>query len=536
MNDPMSAATDEPNITFLDDTEAYPGALSYAPGDTATLHVSSRSTTYHVLVERWGGRRTPVWSATDLPGTYYPAPDDAYSHGCRWPASLQIPIEESWESGFYLVTLTAVGAPAGRDVTHTGFVVRAGQPARRSNALLVLATNTWNAYNTWGGKSLYTGAKQVAFQRPWSRGMLWRLSTERDDRKARPTRWGEDPDVDGNAFQRYRLANRYAASIGSSGWYQYERRFVEWAENEGYRFDYAVSSDLDPSAAGVAAAADPAVADGYDLILGVGHDEYWSSGQRDAVESHVAQGGRYVSLSGNTMFWQVRIEPTGTSDSNTTMVCHKYSAHETDPVVADGRPAEMTGMFADPLVDRPEASFLGGGSAWGLYNRFGKAVRRGSGAFTVYRHDHWLLAGTDLGYGDLLGARDGAVGYETLGCRIQFDDYQLPIRAGGDGTPNDMEIIAFSPASNCGVGEYPASISALSDQGDLEFIAKRIHGGISPESLAKARYGNAIVAVVRPFGAGGGEVITIGTTDWVFGLPDDPTVVQVTRNALDRRL
>lgn len=522
----MTAPTAEPNITFFDDIEAYPGALSYAPGETVALHVSSRAARYHVLIERWGAERTPVWSATDLEAAYHPAPEDAYSHGCDWPEAVQVPIDESWRSGFYLVTLTAVGARAGRDVAYTGFVVRAGVSERRSNTLLVLATNTWNAYNTWGGKSLYTGATQVAFHRPWGRGMLWRMSTERDDRKARPTRWGEEPDVDGEAFQRYRLANGYAASIGSSGWYQYERRFVEWAEAEGYTFDYAVSSDLD---------ADRSIADGYKLVLGIGHDEYWSSAQRDAVESHVANGGRYVSLSGNTMFWQVRIEPTGPKSSDTasaTMVCHKYTAHKNDPVIAEGRPTEMTGMFADPVVGRPEASFLGGGSAWGLYNRFGQAVRRGSGAFTVYRHDHWLLAGTDLGYGDLLGARDGVVGYETLGCRIQFDDYQLPIRAGGDSTPEDMDIIAFSPASNCGVGDYPKSISALSDQGDLEFIAKRIHGGLDADSLAKARYGTAIIAVARPFNTGG-EVITIGTTDWVFGLPDDPDVVQVTRNALN---
>ncbi len=483
-----------------------------------------------VLIERWGADRHHVWSATGLEGHFTPPPADADSHGCRWPVTVEVPIGADWASGFYLVTLRAQEAGPGRDMAHTGFVVRTGdQPeARSGRALLVLATNTWNAYNTWGGASLYTGGTQVAFARPWSRGMLVREPTERDDRKARPTRWGEEPDSDGERFQRYRLSRGYAASIGSSGWYQYERRFVEWAEAEGYRFDYAVSSDLDR---------DPAIADGYHLLLGIGHDEYWSGPQRDAVEDHVRRGGRYVSLSGNTMFWQVRIEPVAGTGRD-TMVCYKYTAHENDPVMATGQPQDatlMTGMWADPLVGRPEAGFLGGGSAWGLYNRFGKAVRRGAGAFTVYRPGHWLLAGTDLGYGDLLGAKHGAVGYETLGCRIQFDEFQQPVRAGGDGTPEHMEIVAFSPSSNTGVGEYPKSISALSDQGDLEFIAERIHGDLSPESLAKARYGTAIMAVALPFGPDAGEVITVGSTDWVFGLPDDPGVVRVTRNALNGR-
>ncbi len=117
--------------------------------------------------------------------------------------------------------------------------------AAGARALLVLATNTWNAYNTWGGRSLYTGGKQVSFGRPFGRGMLCRPEVERDDRKARPVRWGEEPDVDGLIFQRYRTEHAYPSAIGSAGWFTHERRFVEWAEGAGYEFDYAVSSDLD---------------------------------------------------------------------------------------------------------------------------------------------------------------------------------------------------------------------------------------------------------------------------------------------------
>jgi hypothetical protein len=40
----------------------------------------------------------------------------------------------------------------------------------------------------------------------------------------------------------------------------------------------------------------------------------------------------------------------------------------------------------------------------------------------------------------------------------------------------------------------------------------------------------------RPFGDDGGEVVTVGTTDWVFGLAGDPRVARVTANALDRHL
>src|SRR4029078_5711030 len=134
--------------------------------------------------------------------------------------------------------LRAGAAPAARRVGEPGFVVRAART--RARALLVLATNTYNAYNSWGGKSLYTGGWKVSFARPFGRGLLMRPSTERDDRKARPVSRREEPDVDGMIYQQYRFANGYPGFMSSAGWFTYERRFVEWAEAQGIDFDYAV--------------------------------------------------------------------------------------------------------------------------------------------------------------------------------------------------------------------------------------------------------------------------------------------------------
>ena len=137
----------------------------------------------------------------------------------------------------------------------------------------------------------------------------------------------------------------------------------------------------------------------------------------------------------------------------------------------------MTGMWGDPLVGRPETAFLGAGSAYGLYSRFGAATPRGSGAFTIYRNDHWMFAGT----GPALRrptrcATTGSSATRPSAAGWPSTSYQLPIAAGGDGTPADIEVVAFTPSSNLAMGEYPASIAALDDQGDLEFIASRLHG------------------------------------------------------------
>jgi hypothetical protein len=514
------------DITFYDAIEGYCGRLSYRHGGSVALHVSTKSPTFDVTISRWGAVKEEVWALDGVPGKSTPPPTEADSQGCGWPVSVELEVDPGWRSGFYLVTMTASEAPAGRDVAHAGFVLRPTEP--QQPALLVLSTNTWNAYNTWGGCSLYTGGSEVSFRRPFARGFLNRPEVERDDRKARPTRWGEEPDTDGLIYQKYRMDNGYSAGIGSSGWFTFERRFVEWAEANGYEFDYAISTDLEESSG----------LDGYDTMISVGHDEYVSRPQRRTMESHVARGGNLVSLSGNSMFWQVRIQEAGApgrhndGDSQAVMVGHKYSAHETDPVVTAGSPELMTGMWCDPLVGEPEWSLLGSGSAFGLYHRFGKAIAQGSGGFTIYRNDHWLFEGTGLGYGDLLGAKHGVVGYETMGCRLTFDEFQQPVPQEVSGLPDEIEIVAFAPSSSLGVGDYPASISALNDQGDLEFVASRYYGDLSEHSKAQVRHGNAVMLTCRPY-SNGGEVVTVGSTDWTFGLADDPAVAQVTKNILD---
>jgi hypothetical protein len=517
-------------VTHYDAIEGYARHQSYAPGETAQLCTSTRADRFDVTIERWGARRNMVWSASDLRGHEQVTPADADAAGCGWDVTVEIPIGDDWQSGFYLVTLAAHDAPAERATGHAGFVVRAG--STRRSTLLVLATNTWNAYNDWGGRSLYTGGHEVSFQRPWGRGMLVRPETERDDRKARPRRHREDPDVDGLVYQEFRHAHGYPGYMGSAGWFTYERRFVEWAEGAGHEFDYATSADLELVAG---------VTDRYALVLGVGHDEYWSAGGRDAVESFVAGGGHYASLSGNTMFWQVRLERDATS-----MVCHKYGAATTDALTVDD-PAAMTGMWSDPVVGRPERAFLGAASMYGLYSRFGMATPRGVPGFVIYRDDHWLLDGTGLRYGDVLGADDGVVGYENVGTRIAFDERNLPVAVldpvlAHDALPGDIEIVAMTPVSNLAMGEYPKSIAALDDQGDLEHIAERVYGG-GELALAKVRHGNAVILTCRPAdGSGdsgdsgdcGGTVVTIGSTDWVFGLAADPLVARVTDNVLRR--
>ena len=186
--------------TFHDVIEAYCGALSYAPGETMTVHVSTHAAAYDVVVERWGGERTIAWAANTVPGTFH-KPRPMPTNGCGWPTAIEIPIDESWRSGFHLITLRAHDGPDGRRVAHTGFVVRAG--AQRQRAVLVLATNTWNVQ--------HVGRQEPLHRRPpglvpaaVGRGMLDRPEVERTTEVTTgPHRRGTRRR--GFIFQEYRL-------------------------------------------------------------------------------------------------------------------------------------------------------------------------------------------------------------------------------------------------------------------------------------------------------------------------------------------
>lgn len=501
-------------ITHYDAVEAYGGALSVLPGEALDLHVWCATDTYDVEVARAGGG--VMWSAAGLTGVRHDTPDDADSNGCRWPVSLQVPVGSDWPSDVYLVTLRAHGAAADRSVGHAIFVVRSPRPT--SSVLLVLATNTYNAYNAWGGRSLYTGGRRVSFDRPFARGLMVRPDAGDEDRKSPPCPPGSEPDIDGLRYLAHRTAHGYPPAMSSTGWHTYERRFVQWATRHGITFDYAVSEDL---------SRDPSMLAGYSLVLGVGHDEYWSAPQRNALERYVADGGNHASFSGNTMFWQVRFDPTGRH-----MTVYKYVAHRDDPVVGTDQQHTMSGMWCDPIVGRPEWSLLGAGSAYGLYSRFGWATPRSPGGFTIYRDRHWMLEGTGLRYGDMVGAQHGVVGYETMGVRMALDEYGLPYSVTPGGAP--AEIVAWAPASNLGDGDYPAGAVSFTgdEQVDLDFVAERLYGDASEDSRNRVRHGNAVMLECRPFDRGG-TVVTVGSTDWVYGLAD-PAVDRITLNILRR--
>ncbi len=468
---PALAADDKAKESSI---EAYPARLSYEPGEEVALHVSTTAAKYSVEIARVGAKRELVWSKDDIAGAKHDTPANASTHGCRWPASLTVHVPGDWKSGYYSVTLKAAETQGKPIQGEAFFVVRSARPGKQARILLQLTTNTWNAYNNWGGPCLYESGPRplqgarVSFERPMARGFLTKPKGEHSN-------WAQ-----------------YA------GWHNWEREFVRWAEAAGYQLDYAVNADLEERLE---------LLKRYRLVLSVGHDEYWSAPMRDHLEALIADGGNVAFFSGNVCYWQVRLE-----DDGNAMIGYKFG-YEKDPFFKEKKNKLIATLWSNRLIDRPENQLTGVSFNYGGYHRFG-SVPRGAGGYTIHRPKHWIFDGTKLEWGDVLGAQHKIVGYECDGCEFVLKD-GLPVPTHRDGTPEGFEILASAPAR-------------LWDS-DLEFASKSLFG--DTEHKDRFTHGAATMGMYSR----GGTVFTTGCTEWSHGLAGkDPLVQQITRNVLDR--
>ncbi len=492
---------------------------SVTGGDAVGLHLSSAGgRPVAVEVARVGVERTVVFADDAVPADSHATPPDAHRQGCDWPAALTLDVDASWRSGYYEVVLE-IDVDGKRRRSHAFFVVRPAAGAPAASILLALATNTWHAYNDFGGRNLYTGGTHVSLQRPMSPGYLYKPPG-----LGRRVTTTAPPDPQMAAHVGYLRLNHLSPYAGSAGWPDWELPFLEWAEGRGYAIDVVTNADLEDHPGLL-------LDDPRTLFLSVGHDEYWSAGMRDTVEAFIGRGGHAAFFSGNTAFWQVRLEDHTEEGPAATMVGYK-GFFKQDPVFGTDRLSELTSIWSDHLIERPENHMTGVSFARGGYHRIGKRATAGAGGYTVHRPDHWIFEGTGVGYGDVLGAAATTVGYECDGCDFTYRD-GLPYPTGVDGTPAGFEILGTAPAAHF-TRDTATRPPAPNEPSEVEFIASRLFGGSrSAEDVERIAHGHAVLGTYTS--AAGGVVITSGSTDWAHGLAGrDPQVERITANILDR--
>lgn len=241
----------------------YPKPLSVEPGGPVELKLSALTeTTAMMQVVRLrenadGSVGVPVGTASVVSVPHQEVGVTAWQTGCAWATNATVTVDPTWRSGYYAARVTTGD---GR-VVDLVFVVRPG--AVRKDLLLLANTNTWNAYNAWGGVSNYNGFADVVT-----------LSFERPNPEA-ATR--------ANLGGVYQWNHLTAAEI----W------FATWLEDAGYEFDVCTDHDLHQGTPDLT---------GYKGVVMSTHPEYWSLEMAQRLKDYVAGGGRVLYLGGNGIF------------------------------------------------------------------------------------------------------------------------------------------------------------------------------------------------------------------------------------------
>lgn len=506
----------------------YTDEFTYAPGDEVSFHVHTTAKEYSVVIEREGGQTESVYSVEGLAGKRQKTPDNAYEVGCGWDQAFTLTIPDNWKSGVYVVTVTAEDPIKGTVTGEHFFVVRAAQPSSSSKIALMLPTSTYLAYSDWGGANHYWSRDEIipcpklSTQRPWGRGFA-RLP-------AGYPRYGERPKLKPFEEPRYwnyewALENRYSRHYASAGWAYYDSHFSRWAERNGYVLEYLTQHDLHLR---------PELLSNYELLVIVGHDEYWSWEMRDTLDNFLNSGGNLARFGGNFL-WQIRLEDSGKTHVN-------YKIAKYDPLFGTDRQRFVSTSWDHPLIDRPVAPSLGLTGTAGIYNNLAGAIPRSSGGFTVYRQDHWAFEGTDLYFGDLFGERPTSiVAYEVDGLDFTFEG-GLPVPTFMDGAPESTEILAMAPARKAEEDHSGGVRPIANSMEEFHYFDSAIEAYYPnhPDNQVmqfqkgrglRAEQGCAAIITCK---IGKGNIFNAGTCCWIHGLIDNEFFTeQITRNVLN---
>jgi hypothetical protein len=502
----------------------YTDRQSYRPGDEVRFHASSTAVSVSIEIVRDGLVPAPVAALENLSVPLTALRRGFFEDGCDWPVVVAWTVPPGAPSGFYLAISRGRDRHGNVRRQEHGFFVRPDPGARTADLLLLSAMGTWTAYNDWGGANHYlsalgpegfTFAPRLSLERPWARGLV--ALPPNAPRKPHDPRTVPPGSIHRYPPIEFAHTRGYTKWYANAGWATYERPFAVWAERNGIRLDFATQYDLDR---------EPELLDGYRAVVMVGHDEYWTWEEREAVHRWIERGGRVARFAGN-FGWQTRIERNGT-----LQVCYKEQARAHDPLRSTDRERRLTSAWEDPLVGWPGAETFGLNAGWGIYALVGGLAARGSGGFTVYRPAHWAFAGTDLGYGDVIGAEARIFGYEVDGLDYTFRD-GLPFPTFTDGAPRSVEILAMGVAANSEpLLGHPGEVSYYGDSAPGLAAVRTGNPRPGPEQIAAGSRGAGMVV---HFTLDRGQVFHAGSCEWVAGLiARDPFTEAITRNVLDR--
>jgi hypothetical protein len=303
--------------------EGFATAQSINRGDSVDLKVNSADgSTFRVEIYRtgyYGGAGARLFSViTGVPGTTQPACTNDATTGLvdcsNWQTSVTLSTTQTWPTGVYAIRLIREDTGTDNQVL---LVVR--DDSRKADIVYGVGFSTFQAYNNYGGKSLYdfnsTGNTTIA-------GTARAVKVSYD----RP-------------FEQPRS--------GLRDWYtRTESATVYWLEQSGYDTSYVANTDI---------GATPSLISGVKAYISPAHDEYVSAGMRAAMTSARDAGVGLFFSGGNEVYWKIRFENGPNGGNNRVEVCYKST--QSGPADPSGDP---TGTWRDPNgANQPENALTG---------------------------------------------------------------------------------------------------------------------------------------------------------------------------------
>ena len=381
---------DTTNHTHDQGIEGYTSQTSVMVGSTISFAVNTVTSSFNADIYRLGwyqgiGARL-MQSIPNIPGKSYRVPAPQAGTGlvvAKWPMAFSLSVPSNWVSGMYIAKLTDTNG----EQIYVPFVVKS---PLKSDLVLVHTANTDEAYNIWGGTSLYQD-----FTQKMPNGRAYRVSFDRP----------------------------FYYDQGMGNMFNWEYPMVRWLEQNGYNVSYLSDEDLNNSKT------NPLL--GYKGIVIAGHSEYWSMAMRNNLQKAINSGVSLAMFAANDIYWQIRYESSASHVPNRLITCYKDAS--LDPL-STKKPALTTIQFRDQPISKPEQAILGS-----TYNSY----FQGDGyPWVVSDASSWVFAGTNLHNGDSL---PGLVGYEFDEVSTEFAGPRTV--TGADGV-NGVEVLATSPVTD----------------------------------------------------------------------------------------
>ncbi|WGV27942.1 DUF4082 domain-containing protein [Halotia branconii] len=289
--------------------------ISVNRGNTVSFKIKTNATNYRLDIYRIGyytGRgarkvatvQRSLTQSQNQPSCLNNAATGLIDCG-NWAVSASWNVPSNATSGIYFAKV--VRSDTG-GASHIVFIVR--DDASTSDLLFQTSDTTWQAYNNYGGNSLYTGspdgrAYKVSYNRPF---------------------------------------NTRIVDNGQDWLFNGEYPMVRWLESNGYNVSYFTGVDSDRRGNLIR---------NHKVFLSVAHDEYWSNNQRANVEAARNTGTNLAFFSGNEIFWKTRWENSIDPSVTPYRTLVTYKETKANAVIDPQDPPTWTGTWRDPRFSPP---------------------------------------------------------------------------------------------------------------------------------------------------------------------------------------